>query len=486
MGMTKGGEIPKSSKVPKKDLMSTSGEGESGSSCQAKGRKDKEIMREDPIEEESSHGSESEEEPLLKRKKRAPKPPKKPPPPSEIARLLKAMTFMPTAYPEPVMLQSMGLYEDVRFLLGKMGLESLLTLQRPGYMTATYQFLSTLDAKFYSKEDADDGYGFITFKAGRQTYRMSFKRISEVMGFPDRRDPRIGRADIRNPSLRYVQRILSSTLYARKDPERVVEDELKFLTLGLKDVIGEKWYNGTKVHYGAKVNPGIVGLFVKRLIHYQKWAWTKKDKEPKLSIGGFITPLLEAMEVPLPEADVGFVSMDESFLTNIGFLGGRVGNSWIYCFKVVKEQNKYVRTFLPNQGLTSVAERNNIKFRVPQEALSLQMILWMMMGPRLWMSRFMLIGIHIMGMPVPLKCIMRNHVLLSASLVSAEQEGKDIQSQPYLQMNQAMKHFNHRDQMTPAKWCTQPQVTTAEKSCPRPSREENIFHLRVSRVSTAG
>lgn len=302
------------------------------------------------------------------------------------------MTFMPTAYPDPIMLQRLGLYEDVKFMLGKMGLESLLTLQRPGYATATCQFLSTLDATFYSKEDADEGYGFIKFKIGRQTYRMSFKRISEVMGFPDRRIPRLGSnrvdppglwnmigvgpydtklikgADIRNPSLRYVQRILSSTLYARKDPGRVVEDELRFLTLSLRDVIG-KWSDGINLHRDGMIDPGIVGLFVNRLLHYQQWAWTKKDKEPKLSIGGLITPLLEAMEVPLPDADVGFISMDESFLTNSGFLGGRVGNLWVYCFKVVKEQNKYVRVFLPNQRLTSVADRENIKFRIPEEAL---------------------------------------------------------------------------------------------------------------------
>ncbi|KAF2547408.1 hypothetical protein F2Q70_00021313 [Brassica cretica] len=274
-----------------------------------------------------------------------------------------------------------------------MGLERLLTLQKPVYATATYQFLSSLEATHRSREDPEDGYGFITFKIGRQDYRMSFKQISEVMGFPDRRDPRIEGtkddpellwymigagvyntklikgADIRNPSIRYVQRILASTFYARKDPGRIVEDELHFLTWCLKDVIGEMFDDGNEVRFGIRTQPGIVGILVKRLLHYQDWAWTKKDKEPRLSIEGLITPLLEAMVVPLPEADKGYALMDEPFLTNIGFLDGQVGNSWVYRFKVVKQEGKYVRTFLPNQSLTSISKRNNIKFRLPQEAL---------------------------------------------------------------------------------------------------------------------
>ena len=387
----------KLSTAPNKGSMTTSAKGGSSSSSRAKGHKNKEMVREDPIEEEESHESEIEEEsddePAPKKRTRAPKPPKKKkPPPSEITRLFKAMELLPTTYYDPLILQRLGLYDDVTILLGRMGLERLFTLQKLGYATATYQFLSSLEATHRSREDLEDGYGFITVKIGRQAYRMSFKQISEVMGFPDRRDPRIeGAKDdpellwymigvgvyntklikgayIRNPSICYVQRILASTFYARKDPGRIVEDELHFLTWGLKDVIGETFDDGSEVRFGIRTQPGIVGIFVKRLLHYQDWAWTKKDKEPRLSIGGLITPLLEAMEVPLPEADKGYALMDEPFLPNIGFLDGQVGNSWVYRFKVVKQEGKYVRTFLPNQSLTSISERNNIKFRLPQEA----------------------------------------------------------------------------------------------------------------------
>ncbi|KAL0727909.1 hypothetical protein Bca4012_024002 [Brassica carinata] len=385
--------MQKRSNAPQQDLMSTRGEGGSGSSSHAKGRKDKEIMREDPIEEESSHESESEEEPVLKKKKREPKPPKKKkPPPTEIAKLFKAMEFKPTVYPDPHMLKCLGLYD---VFLEKLGLERLLTLQRLGYQTATYHFLSSLTATFYEKgEDPDDGHGFISFKIGRQTYRMSFKRISEVMGFPDRHTTMVEAvkgdtsrfwsmiaawihdtkhnkgADIRNPSIRYVQRILSSTLFARKDPGRVVEDELKCLIIGLKNGIGERYQDNELVHGGSRdPKPGIVGIFVKRLQHYQEWAWTKRDKGPQLSIGGLITPLLEAMDVPLGEADVGYELMDESFLTNTGFLDGIIGNSWVYCYKTGKAPDVFARTFLPNQEITSTASRDSIIFHPPQEAM---------------------------------------------------------------------------------------------------------------------
>ncbi|KAH0879428.1 hypothetical protein HID58_066822, partial [Brassica napus] len=390
MGMTSD-KIPKPSHVPKKNSMTTSGEGGNASSSRAKSRKDKEILREDPIEEEVSHGSESEEVPAPK-KKRVRAPEKKTPTPSEISRLLKAMDFMPTAYPDSHMLQRLGIYDDVKLLLENMGLKWLLTLQRPGYKQATYQFLSSLEATFHlNKENPVDGHGHIKFRIGRQTYQMSFKRISEVMGFPDRGQSRIGHyrgeieslwsmiaarshdtkgnksKDIKNPALCYVQKVLASTLFARGESGRVVEDELRFLIIGIKPLI-KVFEDKSLIHGGAdNEHPGIVAIFVRRLLYYQRWAWTKRDQSPELSIGGLITPLLEAKSVPSPEADVGFELMDESFLTNHEFLDGRVGNSWVYSYKLPNKE--IARTFLPNQSITSLVERDNIKFHLPEEVL---------------------------------------------------------------------------------------------------------------------
>src|SRR5690606_33665630 len=152
------GESEKSSQVPKKGSMSTVERG--GSSSQARGRKNKEIARSDPIEEEASSasGSDSDHAP---QKKKVKAPPKKKPPPSEILKLLNNMAFLPTAYPDPITLQRLGLYEDVRYMLEKMGLESLMALQRPGYELPTNQFIFSLDATFFSEEETDDGFGFI-------------------------------------------------------------------------------------------------------------------------------------------------------------------------------------------------------------------------------------------------------------------------------------------------------------------------------------
>ncbi|KAL0864648.1 hypothetical protein Bca101_043766 [Brassica carinata] len=256
------------------------------------------------------------------------------------------MEFKPTVFPDPHVLKCLGLYDDVKLLLEKLGLERLLTLQRPGYQTATYHFLSSLTATFYEKgEDPDDGHGFISFNIGRKTYRMSFKRISKVMGFPDRRTTMV---------------------------EAVKGDPLSATSKGscIKDGIGERYQNNGLVHGGSRdPKPGIFGIFVKRLQHYQEWAWTKRDKGPQLSIGGLIRPLLEAMDVPLGEPDIGYELMDESFLTNTGFLDGKIGNSWVYCYKTGKAPDVFARTFLPNQEITSTASRDSIIFHPPQEAL---------------------------------------------------------------------------------------------------------------------
>ncbi|KAF2559540.1 hypothetical protein F2Q68_00014780 [Brassica cretica] len=151
----------KLSTAPNKGSMTTSAKGGSSSSSRAKGHKNKEMVREDPIEEEESHESEIEEEsddePAPKKRTRAPKPPKKKkPPPSEITRLFKAMELLPTTYHDPLILQRLGLYDDVTIILGRMGLERLLTLQKLVYATATYQFLSSLEATHRSREDPED------------------------------------------------------------------------------------------------------------------------------------------------------------------------------------------------------------------------------------------------------------------------------------------------------------------------------------------
>ncbi|KAF3508624.1 hypothetical protein F2Q69_00008821 [Brassica cretica] len=68
--------------------------------------------------------------------------------------------------------------------------------------------------------------------------------------------------------------------------------------------------------------PGTVGIFIECLIYYKKWAWTNHDKKPKLFILGFITPLLEVMNIPLVGDEIEFAVMDEVHLDRTGFLDG--------------------------------------------------------------------------------------------------------------------------------------------------------------------
>ncbi|KAF2574877.1 hypothetical protein F2Q70_00002384 [Brassica cretica] len=226
------------------------------------------------------------------------------------------------------------------------------TCQR-GYPVPACQFLSTLEATFHISHDPHEteGHGFITFKVDRKFYKMGFKEIASVMGLRDRRRHKFKKfedelnkfwteigageydisaikfADILHPALRYVHKLLASTLYARKEAGRIVQDELHFLIFGISSVT-TKYRQGRYEH-----QPGTVRIFIERLIYYKKWAWTNHDKKPKLFILGFITPLLEAMNIPLVGDEIEFAVMDEVHLDQTGFLDGILDGKYIYRYK---------------------------------------------------------------------------------------------------------------------------------------------------------
>ena len=169
-------------------------------------------------------------------------------------------------------------------------------------------------------------------------------------------------ADILHPALRYVHKLLASTLYARKEAGRIVQDELHFLIFGISSVTKE-YRQGRYEH-----QPGTVGIFIERLIYYKKWACTNHDKKPKLFILRFITPLLETMNIPLVGDGIEFAVMDEVHLYRTGFLDGILDGKYIYRYKK-GSRKEYCSVLLPCLPSTSLRYRENLTFNPPSSAL---------------------------------------------------------------------------------------------------------------------
>ncbi|KAF3541401.1 hypothetical protein F2Q69_00019732 [Brassica cretica] len=215
---------------------------------------------------------------------------------------------------------------------------------------------------------------------------MGFKEIASVTGLRDRRRHKfkkfegelnqfwkeigdgeyyisaIKSADILHPSLRYVHKLLASTLYARKEPGRIVQDKLHFLIFGII-LVTKEYRQGRYEH-----QPGTAGIFIERLLYYKKWAWTNHDKKPKLFILGFITPLLEAMNIPLVGDEIEFTVMDEVHLDRNGFLYGILDGKYIYRYKK-GSRNESCSVLLPCLPSTSLRYRENLIFNPPSSAL---------------------------------------------------------------------------------------------------------------------
>ncbi|KAF2593469.1 hypothetical protein F2Q70_00043813 [Brassica cretica] len=109
---------------------------------------------------------------------------------------------------------------------------------------------------------------------------------------------------------------------------------------------------------------GMVSFFVNRLEHYRDWAWYTTDSQPKVGIGGMITPLLQFLNVPLGKDAAGPKFIDGTYLRVATYFSGMYGKDYVYHYCL---QGKPVEVVLPNQRLTSLERHGAISFNLSQE-----------------------------------------------------------------------------------------------------------------------
>ncbi|KAF3570535.1 hypothetical protein F2Q69_00061489 [Brassica cretica] len=143
-----------------------------------------------------------------------------------------------------------------------------------------------------------------------KVYNMTFKEIGQALGLQDleessipilydapreenmarmvwkvlagktRKPSRDKNASIRHPSVRYLHRLIVHTIFPRKEPGTVNDEELQLLHQTVQHYAHPSQLPLVDADFYK--NFGMVGFFVKRLVHYKEWAWTTSDSEPQV------------------------------------------------------------------------------------------------------------------------------------------------------------------------------------------------------------
>ncbi|KAJ4866128.1 hypothetical protein Rs2_52354 [Raphanus sativus] len=325
----------------------------------------------------------------------APRDRKKKPTEAELVeQMRKGIAWPPTRFVDKSILKDLYLEDDVKEMLEFMKIGSFYSVAYQTYPEVSCQFLSTLEATFHTKKIAQQGWGRITFKIAGQSYTMSFTEIGEALGLHDGRNPalpqltnapkgkgiedltwklisgkgREGRKDrstaIKHPSLRYLHRFLIHTLFYKKEVSNIAGEELRFLHQAVQHyashpqlpIIPDDFYSDF----------GMVGYFVTRLMYYKDWAWTNRDSEPQIGIGGWITPLLGYLGIELGTDKSGPAYLNGKYLQKVKFLAGTLDGRCVYSYKRL---NKKAEIVLPNYLLTTLTSPGAIRFDIDEEHL---------------------------------------------------------------------------------------------------------------------
>uniref|UniRef100_A0A803MRY6 Arabidopsis retrotransposon Orf1 C-terminal domain-containing protein n=1 Tax=Chenopodium quinoa TaxID=63459 RepID=A0A803MRY6_CHEQI len=189
-------------------------------------------------------------------------------------------------------LRALRIEEDVCWLFTNVGWGDFLMKRYPTYKRITLEFLSSLKAVTHSAEGC--GEGSITFQLYNEEHTWTLTKFNEVLGLPNE-GPRLTSkywyADpiwrtltddreydsnnspgnhIRHPALRYVQRLLSCTVFGRYEGGKARKDELFMLD---------------RMLHGQPINTGAF------LIKQMRDLANKTTTSGAIVLGGLITPI---------------------------------------------------------------------------------------------------------------------------------------------------------------------------------------------------
>uniref|UniRef100_A0A0D3CCE8 Glycosyltransferase n=1 Tax=Brassica oleracea var. oleracea TaxID=109376 RepID=A0A0D3CCE8_BRAOL len=106
--------------------------------------------------------------------------------------------------------------------------------------------------------------------------------VWKVLAGKTRKPSRDKNASIRHPSVRYLHRLIVHTMFPRKEPGAVNDEELQLLHQTIQHYAHPSQLPFVDTDFYK--NFGMVGFFVKHLVHYKEWASTTSDSEPQHQI----------------------------------------------------------------------------------------------------------------------------------------------------------------------------------------------------------
>ncbi|KAF3563459.1 hypothetical protein DY000_02018637 [Brassica cretica] len=300
--------------------------------------------------------------------------------------LLNGVTWTPTRFADLDLLKEVCLDYDIEAMLGHLKMPKLLTMANHAYWDVSCQFLSSLEVTYHDAPHVRQGWGKIKFKVNGIEYNMNFKDIERVMGFQDLADYSLPKCEnlpaqlwklitgnkhstgadknsnIRYPSVRYLHRMLVHAFYPRKQAGNLTEEGMRLLCPAIRPYAPPGTLPLPRNDIYASF--GMVSFFVNRLEHYRDWAWYTTDSQPKVGIGGIITPQLQFLNVPLGKDAAGPKFIDGTYLRIATYFSGMYGKDYVYHYYL---QGKPVEVVLPNQRLTSLERPGAISFNLSQE-----------------------------------------------------------------------------------------------------------------------
>ncbi|KAF3580270.1 hypothetical protein DY000_02031996 [Brassica cretica] len=279
--------------------------------------------------------------------------------------LKNGVLWPPTRFTDIKIMEALEIDEDIKQMLENMNMQSFFSMAYPTYEEVSCQFLATLEATFHTSKHRLvlriwRTYIPILYDATRE--ESIARLVWKVLAGKNRKPSCDKNASICHLSVRYLHRLIVHTIFPRKEPGTVNDEELQLLHQTVQHyappsqlpLVGTDFYK----------NFGMVGFFVNRLIHYKKWAWTTSDSEPQIGIGGLITPLLGYKDISLGDDATGPTFLDASYLKKVQYFSGRFDGTCVYSYL---QSTKEVEVLLPKLNLTSLKQPGAISFDIGEE-----------------------------------------------------------------------------------------------------------------------
>ncbi|KAG7578943.1 Ribonuclease H-like superfamily [Arabidopsis thaliana x Arabidopsis arenosa] len=303
--------------------------------------------------------------------------------------------FLGTRYPHRETMVELGISDDVEYLFRQCHLHTHMFRPMEGFREETIQFLSSLGVVIYEDKsviESKKSVGYLIFNVYEREYTLTIEQLEVLFGFPsgpgtipwfEREEllsfwktigdekkefssSRSKGSEIRSPVLRYFHKALASTFFARETTGTLVNGELEIMDIALKDLMYSTC-DGI-VMRGDQSGTSISFYLLEQLLSYRGWVERLNKLETKgvMAMGGLVTPILVACDVPMRSPATPHRWIDIKSLIASKTLASKKTNG-LYRYKFTHPQAGKSIFLLPCPSLTSVG--NFAEFIPPLESL---------------------------------------------------------------------------------------------------------------------